>query len=716
MNTTKDILAKLLATENLTVIHENCQTASFNVRDRILTLPIWEEMTTDTYDHLVGHEVGHALYTPEEGWHEAVCDRGTAFKMFLNIIEDARIEKMIQRKYPGLRRSFVNSYRAMLKQGMFGADFAEIQNYSLIDRINVYFKCGASVGIKFTKEEMPWIKEIEAVETWEQVVDIATRLFDQEKEKRKEEQEKMELARQNAQQEYEEEFGEEEQEDLDWEDEDDFENAQEDGEAEEEAEAEEEGEAEETGLEGSDEIQGIDPNDPVSVTDNALRKNIAAEYSSDKKIVNFNIPTQDVSDFVIGHKEVLGWWYKDELDTEGTRFLQWFTKNNNKSVKYMVKEFEMKKSASEYARTTMAKTGVIDPVKMNSYKFNDDIFRKMAVVPQGKNHGLYMLLDWSGSMHEHITATIHQLLNLVMFCKQVNIPFRVYAFTDQVRMNDGRELTNPKIGDMQYSEKFNMMELFSNKMKRSDYQDMMKALLLLGYVAGRKFYPDIQLEHSIYIPRQMYLGGTPLDEAICASFQLFAEFKKEHRLDIVNTIILSDGDSNPMEGYLSLDGRIFRSRMSQRYVDVPYSKITDPVTKKSFKYNEIDVCRRREYATSALLKLFAYRFQTNVIGMRVVSLGSRLSAYLESITYGKHWEETEEIADTVRKQKFATVVGGGYTKCFVIAGGKNLTVSNTQIQVEEGSSKGKIRTAFKKANGVRKGSRVMLSQFIDMVA
>jgi len=91
--TSKDILAKLLATENVTVTHRNAKTASFNVRDRVLTLPMWDNMETCTYDHLVGHEVGHALYTPEDGWHEAVCSKGQAYKSFLNVVEDARIER-----------------------------------------------------------------------------------------------------------------------------------------------------------------------------------------------------------------------------------------------------------------------------------------------------------------------------------------------------------------------------------------------------------------------------------------------------------------------------------------------------------------------------------------------------------------------------------------------------------------------------------------------
>lgn len=110
----KSQLAKLLASENLIVEHKNIPTAYFNLKTRTLACPIWKDMSGDLYDLLMGHEVGHALYTPEQGWHDAVCSEGKNFKSFLNVIEDSRIEKKIKRKYPGIRRSFVNAYKDLL--------------------------------------------------------------------------------------------------------------------------------------------------------------------------------------------------------------------------------------------------------------------------------------------------------------------------------------------------------------------------------------------------------------------------------------------------------------------------------------------------------------------------------------------------------------------------------------------------------------------------
>ena len=90
-----------------------------------------------------------------------------------------------------------------------------------------------------------------------------------------------------------------------------------------------------------------------------------------------------------------------------------FKNDNKKTVMYLVKEFEMKKSATAYKRATTDKTGVIDPLKLKEYKYSDDIFKKLTILPDAKNHGMMMLLDWSGSMCDTIQQTTEQLMNLV---------------------------------------------------------------------------------------------------------------------------------------------------------------------------------------------------------------------------------------------------------------------------------------------------------------
>ena len=78
-----------------------------------------------------------------------------------------------------------------------------------------------------------------------------------------------------------------------------------------------------------------------------------------------------------------------------------------------------------------------------------------------------MLVDWSGSMSDHILETVKQILVLVQFCRKVNIPFEVVTFTCQgygVRLeSDG---TLPKQGDV--AGKLSLTQVLSSKEKRRD--------------------------------------------------------------------------------------------------------------------------------------------------------------------------------------------------------------------------------------------------------
>jgi len=150
----KGNLARLLATENLIVEHRKTATASFDVDRRLLTLPMWDKASGIVYDMLVGHEVGHALFTPNKDWRDAVdCP-----KDFVNVIEDARIEKLMKRKFPGLRKSFNGGYKELNNLDFFEIVDQNLDNFSLIDRINLHFKIGASAFIPFGASELIFVE------------------------------------------------------------------------------------------------------------------------------------------------------------------------------------------------------------------------------------------------------------------------------------------------------------------------------------------------------------------------------------------------------------------------------------------------------------------------------------------------------------------------------------------------------------------------------
>ena len=110
-DTHKEILARLLASEGINVQHAHLETAMFDLKTRTLLLPIWrEDLSNDVYDLLIGHEVGHALWTDAEKYKDAVLSK-KAPACYYNIVEDARSEKKIKRKYPGLKKNFYIGYQ-----------------------------------------------------------------------------------------------------------------------------------------------------------------------------------------------------------------------------------------------------------------------------------------------------------------------------------------------------------------------------------------------------------------------------------------------------------------------------------------------------------------------------------------------------------------------------------------------------------------------------
>ena len=179
----KETLAKLMATENVDIVHGDYRTAAFDIENRILYLPDYVDLGEDVYDLLISHEVSHALNTPIEGYHSATDEeQDEKFKGFLNIVEDARIEKMIQRKFPGLKKSYITGYKKLFDEDMFGIkeySQEELDKMLLIDRLNVRAKLGklaSNVNIK--NEERHFEEKLNKLKTWDDVVELAKELFE----------------------------------------------------------------------------------------------------------------------------------------------------------------------------------------------------------------------------------------------------------------------------------------------------------------------------------------------------------------------------------------------------------------------------------------------------------------------------------------------------------------------------------------------------------
>ena len=773
----KSVTAKLLATENITVVQDNVRTAMFDVKNRVLTLPMWADVAPYTEDHLIGHEVGHALYTPLEGWHDAVCSKGAGYKSFLNVVEDARIEKLIQRKYPGLRAPFIKSYRKLLADGFFGADIATINQMGLIDRINTYFKCGMSAGVKFTDDEKQWLPRIENAETWEDVVAITDDLFGFCKEELEKQQEE---AKQRAE-ELAEEEGEEQDDDepaMGWDEDDSDDDLVEETEAGESASEEgddftegntpasassdyEDSEEEEDEWEGdydafTDQAGGA-PAEPMSNTDKTLRDSINNEIytSHGGKVTNLRVNdyTRNWNQFVVSYKDLVNEirngelisyklqeremeeWRKEsvaghtvarleQIETFGTALYNEWSRVNKKAVNAMVKEFEMKKSAGEHRRALTSKTGVIDTVKMNNYKFSDDIFKKVTIVPEGKNHGFIMYLDMSGSMFDVMYETVEQTLLLTHFCRQINVPFRVYGFTNSFTYASGRTPKDIPSHTL-YVQEGRLLELFSNEQSKSDMTLISKSLLA-QYCRNISKKRMLELANNIghigdlsvyYYARRFFevdafrLGGTPMDEAIAIGTPLAIAFRKQHQLDVLNTFFLTDGMSHEMEavgcGYSPVRDNLYGGR---------YLTITCYITKLPFHGNKKYEYRNVQ-STDMLLAMYKNATGSNVIGYRISDNSRRsMESDFGNMTGFKDWTVMDELWKQYSKEGFITMDAVGYDECYLIRKSSLMIVDSKIDDSLQGATKGKLRTAFKKSMIGSKKSRKMLNDLVAKVA
>jgi len=168
----KSTLVKLLAEEDVTVSYQKVPTASFNPNTREVILPIWKDKSESVMDMMSLHEVGHALETPldllEKGFKKKVKHS------FLNVLEDVRIEKMIQDRYLGSVKIFKKAYKELLEKDFFNIKGKDLSKLNLIDRINMHYKNVPNVP--FDDDELEWVKKANETKTPDDVLNLAIKL------------------------------------------------------------------------------------------------------------------------------------------------------------------------------------------------------------------------------------------------------------------------------------------------------------------------------------------------------------------------------------------------------------------------------------------------------------------------------------------------------------------------------------------------------------
>jgi len=440
----KSQLAKLFATENLSVEHNNVRTASFDLENRIVTLPIFKKPSGDVYDMLTAHECSHALHTPLKAWSKLEDPK---YRAYVNVIEDTRIDKLIQKKYPGIVKNYINAFEILTKDNFFGLKGKNINtDLMLIDKINMYYKSSKKLKFNFSKEEQSWVDKIDNIKTFTDVLKIAKELYGWQ-EKQLEQLSKLpDFDNHPLSKNYKLDKNGKSTIQITVKTESDNNNPSNNNSDESEDKQKSSSSVGNPYGAGGDNIkvdtaldcitdksfeQSVDKlldktkNYRYSTLPEPNLKNALVSYDQflkDMRDNNTNHFKKHLNDIQSNHEQYIKYWNWIKQD-----FLK-FKKDSTKTVMYLVKEFEMKKAATAHKRATTDKTGVIDSLKLKNYKFSDDIFKRLTVLPNSKNHGMIMLLDWSGSMCDIMNKTVHQLCNLVWFCQKINIPFEVYLF------------------------------------------------------------------------------------------------------------------------------------------------------------------------------------------------------------------------------------------------------------------------------------------------
>ena len=698
----KSILARLLADEDLSVRHDMAApTAAFDLQTRTLILPTWENMSASLYDMLVGHEVAHALYTPSDRWQKDIQSIATDYglpygtvQQYVNIVEDARIERAIKAKFPGLRRDFLSAYVDLMGRDLFDLKGRSIADLPLIDRINLEFKVGLHAGerIPFSADEQVWVDRVSKAGSWEDVLDIVADMLreiidngENTESDSSSDTESSDGGEQNTQPQ----GGEGDK------GESDEDSGQGSGSAADEGEepaADSSSDSDSDGGEDEAQSQTASQSVPESITDDAfgkvvdhLRVDNPSSYTHD----DMDLPEIDMNAVLIDwqqiHRELNKAWLGDANKGRCDVRAREFIAHSKPVVNVLVKAFEMRKSADAARRVQIHKSGVLDTVKMMNYKWSEDIFRRTSTVRDGKNHGLVMFLDWSGSMADSLIETIEQLIQLSMFCRKVNIPFEVYAFSSMAPALFGKGSSSYKNTNDNHNHypNFTLLNFLSSKMNRQQFD----AALLNVYALAMA--NDYDSDIRLYGSGNFGLGSTPLNEALLAAMTIVPEFQKANRIQVVNTVFLTDGAGN---GWLI---------PRQGTVRFPGDRLPIRVDGRSATRLFADVLRER--TGSNIVNFFLANWQP-----------ARFERMAWS--YFRDDKKIAAAAETWRKDNYA--IGDrdddGWDEQYLI---RTRRVENTDISlIDDKASSTKKKNAFLKSLGAKMTSRVVLNRFIDMIA
>ena len=573
-NGSRSVFARIMSTENITVVFDpKSKDAWFDTNTRVLNMPNWTGMTNEVYDLLLSHEVSHALHTPKEGWISLTdelagegageADKQVA-RQYINIVEDARIERLIKAKYPGLARDYNTGYKWLLESGMFGSlQPSEVGDMAFIDRINLHFKIGThtDITVPFTPEEQTIVDMITQAETFEDVAKVSRLVWDHATNGDQGNQKKNGNGNGNGNG-----------------------DGADEGDGDETTEGDEDGNnnGNRSNRNASKQNRIAPRSRTAKAQDDFLKSKQEKNqgYWGAREDVANTMPTLDLSKIIVPAKTVYG--QLDEAWSSCTRCTEWlsharldyanFTSEANATVDAMVKTFMLKKAATAHHRQQEGKTGTLDCNLLSTYKWNEDLFKHFTIKPNGKNHGFILFLDWSGSMGGVVVNVIKQMYILTSFFRRIGVPFDVYAFSshepsdkyyndyheyyrsmyNKTSNHDEETVKSVVIGARPDTLEFHPFYLYhfaSSTMKGTDHKKAMESLYLLANTMHcPSWNNDFNMSIPV-IPSWLGLGDTPLDQTLVAANQLVQNFRTKYRIEVMNVVVITDGSTSgsPLE-------------------------------------------------------------------------------------------------------------------------------------------------------------------------
>ena len=751
----KSQLAKLLATENITVQQNNVKTASFDVVNRILTLPIFKTDSKDVTDMLVAHECAHALFTPTNGWKRIADD--DELRAYVNVLEDCRIDAKVQKKYPGVITNYLNGFEILNRQNFFGLKDKDYdKDLMLIDKINIFYKSSKKLHFNFSNSDNLWLKQVDSLKTFNDVVKLAKKLLDWQKKEVKKLKKLPDFDNHILVENYNLKNNEndskdskdingdgnkDDNKDSESKDKQDATEGKTESESKQDKPAVGDKTAKDENSSGGGAVGSGGDMPLTSITNNWFEGHKEKLLDTNTSYYYRSIPDPILNKVIHSNKDFINDMKATFISDKETakRYLPYlkkeykkFMNDSKKTIMYLVKEFEMKKAATAYKRSTLDKTGTIDPLKLHSYKFNEDIFKRLTILPDAKNHGMMMLLDWSGSMSDTIFKTVQQTIQLVSFCQKTNIPFELYFFSSEMDKKDEdyshRRSKNFKYkhGDMGI-DKIKLVNVASHKLKKQKLDESLMYLYHLAMYYEHRYCwrssrdpfaydrPD-----SVHIPSEYFLGSTPLNEALIVMLKLVPLFKNKYKIEKMNLITLTDGGGNYGNSEtMKLDPEsntiIGTHPENQGSTDVMiYKKKYHSVKDEFYGYRSTGI-------TGTLLNMLRDYHNITTIGFYLVK---RIRRWETDMYFRpqhiRDYTKREQIylknRSKFNKEKVCAVPQKGYDDYYIV-NAKDMKVENTDLDgINDTMKTGKIKSLFSKSMKGRITSRVLLNKFIEKVA